>query len=71
MIVSEEVKKWVVNFPPGYDDTGTFVAANEGKLGGYWSISVDSVEISMADSGVFDVNENFIWAGLGDCNDVE
>ena len=51
----------------GYHDTGTFVAAYEGQLGGEGPVAVDGVEVGMADARVFDVDENFVRARLGDC----
>ena len=42
------------------------MASYQGKLGCEWPVTIYGVEISVADAGVFDVDENFIWAGL--CN---
>ena len=51
----------------GHHDTGAFVAAYEGQLGGEGPVAVDGVEVRVADARVFDVDEDFIRAGLGDC----
>lgn len=51
----------------GYHDTGAFVAAYEGQLGGDGPVAIDGVEVGVADARVFDVDEDFVRAGLGDC----
>lgn len=55
-------------FTASYDDTGTFVAADEREFGGDRPVSIDGVEVGVADAGVFNVDEDFIGAGLGDWN---
>jgi len=58
-------------FAAGNDDTSSFVSTDEGELCGKRPVTVDSVEISMADTGVFDVDEDFIWAWLGNIDFTE
>jgi hypothetical protein len=53
-------------FTPCYDDTSTFVSTHQWELCWQGPVTVDSVEISVANARVLDVDENFIWAGL--CN---
>jgi hypothetical protein len=53
-------------FTPCYNNTRTFVSTDQWKLCWQRPVTVDSVEISVADTRVLDVDENFIWAGL--CN---
>jgi hypothetical protein len=53
-------------FTSGYDDTSTFVSTDQREFCCQWPVTVDSVEISVADTRVLNVDENFIWAGL--CN---
>jgi hypothetical protein len=42
------------------------MSTNQWKLGSQWPVSVDSVEICVADTRVLDIDENFIRAGLLD-----
>lgn len=51
---------------PSYNNTGTLMSADQWELCWQWPVTVDSVEICVADTRVFDVDENLIWAGL--CN---
>jgi hypothetical protein len=44
-----------------YNNTSTFVTTNERKLGCQWPISIDSVEIGVADTRVLDVDQNLVW----------
>lgn len=53
-------------FTPCYDNTSAFVSTDQWELCWQWPVTVDSVEISVADTRVLDVDENFVWAGL--CN---
>jgi hypothetical protein len=53
-------------FTHSYNDTSTFVTTNQRELCCQWPVSVNGVEISVADTRVLDMNENFIWAGLLD-----
>jgi hypothetical protein len=55
----------------GNDDTSTFVSTDEGELCGKRPVTVDGVEIGMTDTGVFDVDEDFIWAWLGNIDLTE
>jgi hypothetical protein len=48
----------------GYNNASTFVSTNQWELGWQGPVSVDSVEISVTDTRVLDVNENLVWAGL-------
>lgn len=50
----------------GNNNAGTFVATNQWKLGWEWPVAVDGVQISVAHTGVLDVDEDLIWAGLLD-----
>jgi hypothetical protein len=50
----------------GYDDTGTFVATDEGKLSIEGPVTLHGMEIGMADTRVLDVDEDLIGAGLLD-----
>lgn len=50
------------------NDTSTFVSADQRKLRRYWPIAVDSVKISVTNTGIFDVDENLVWAGLSNRN---
>jgi len=45
---------------------GTFMTANERQLGIEWPITVNSMEISVADARKLDVDKNLIWARLLD-----
>jgi len=47
-----------------YNDTGALVASDERKLGCEWPVTVDGVEIGVADPGVFDIDEDLVWAWL-------
>jgi hypothetical protein len=49
-----------------YNNASTFVSTDQWELCWQWPVSVDGVEISVADTRVLDVNENFIWARLLD-----
>lgn len=51
-------------FTTGNDNTSSFVASNQWKLGGQWPISIHGVKVGVAHTGVFDVDEDFIWARL-------
>ena len=42
------------------------MATDERELGGEWPVAIDGVEIGVADTGVLDVDEDFVWAWLGD-----
>ena len=42
------------------------MASDKREFGGQWPVTVDGVEISVADTGELDVDENFIWARLLD-----
>jgi len=53
-------------FTPSYDNTSTLVSTDQWELRRQWPVTVDGVEICVADAGVLDVDENLIWAGL--CN---
>lgn len=46
------------------NDTGTLVSTNKWKLGCQWPVTVYGVQISVADTGELDVDENLIWARL-------
>jgi hypothetical protein len=46
------------------DNTGTLVATNKRQLGGQWPVTVHGVQISVAHTGVLDVDKNLIWAWL-------
>ena len=50
---------------PLHNDTGTFVATDEGQLGGENPITLPGVQIRVADAGVLDVYQDFIGTGLG------
>ena len=50
-----------------YDNTRTFVTADEGQLSRDRPVPIDSVKICMTNARVFDVDKNLIWAGLLDC----
>ena len=52
---------------PGYDHTSAFVTTDEGKLCREGPVTVDGVEIGVADARVFDVDKNFIRTGFRDC----
>jgi len=54
--------------PAGNDDTGTFVSTNKWELGCQWPITVNGVQISVADTRVLDVDENLIRTGFLDGN---
>jgi hypothetical protein len=47
-----------------YNNTSTFVSADKGEFSCQWPITVHCVEICVTDTGVFDVDENLIWAWL-------
>lgn len=47
------------------NDTGTLVAADQGKLDRERPVAVQGVEVGVADTSVFDVDKNLIGAGLG------
>jgi hypothetical protein len=51
-------------FTSGYDNTSTLVSTDQWELRCQWPVAVDGMEIGVADTGVLDVYENFIWAGL-------
>lgn len=42
------------------------MATNKGQLCGKWPVTVDGVEVCVADTGVLDVQEDFIRTWLGD-----
>ena len=48
----------------GYDNTCTLVSTDQRQLGCQWPVTVDGVEIGVADARVLDVHENLIWAWL-------
>lgn len=48
------------------NDTSTFVATNQRKLGRQWPITVHGVEVSVTNTRILDVDENLIWAWLLD-----
>lgn len=48
----------------GDDDTGSLMASYQGKLGFQGPVSVYGVKVSMADTGIFNVDEDFIGTGL-------
>ena len=50
----------------GNNDTSTFVATNKGKLGSKGPVTLPGVEISVADTGVLDIDENFVRGRSGD-----
>jgi len=47
-----------------HNNASAFMSADEGELGCQWPISVHCVKICMADTRVFDVDENLIWTWL-------
>lgn len=49
-----------------HDDASTFVTTNERQLGGNRPVTVDGVQIGVADARVLDVDEDFLWAGFCD-----
>lgn len=42
------------------------MAANEGEFGGEGPVALDGVEVGVADTGVFDINEDLVRTGLLD-----
>lgn len=50
----------------GNDNTSTLVSTDKWEFGGQWPVTVDGVEISVADTRVLDVDENLIWSRLLD-----
>ena len=55
-------------FTTSDDDTSTIVATNKRKLGWEGPVTVQCVEICVADTGVLDVDENLIRTRLGNGN---
>lgn len=51
----------------GYYDTGAFVASDQRKLGGKRPVTIDGMEIGMADARVLDIDEDFIGARFLHC----
>ena len=51
-----------------HNHTSTFVSTDEGKFSCQWPVTVNCVEICVTDTGVFDVDENFVWSRLLDWN---
>lgn len=47
-----------------YNNTSTFVSTNKRQLRGQWPVAVNRVEVCVAHTGVFDVNENLVGARL-------
>lgn len=41
------------------------MATDEREFGGDGPVAVDGVKVGVADVGVFDVDEKFIWTGFG------
>ena len=50
------------------DNTSTLVTTDERKFGWEGPVTVQCVEICVADTGVLDIDENLIGARLGDGN---
>lgn len=50
----------------GNDNTCTFVATDKGKLGCKRPVAIDGVQVGVTDTGVLDVDENFVRTGLLD-----
>jgi hypothetical protein len=48
----------------GHHDASALMSANEGKLGCQRPISIYRVKICVANTRVFDVDENLIWTWL-------
>jgi hypothetical protein len=55
-------------FTTSDDNTSTLVATNKRKLGWEGPVTVQCVEICVADTSVLDVDENLIRARLGNGN---
>jgi hypothetical protein len=47
-----------------YNNTSTFMSTDKWKLGWQWPVTVHSVQVCVANAGVFDVDENFVRAWL-------
>ena len=50
--------------PESYYNAGPLMAANEGLLRFQWPVPVKSMQVCVADTGVLDVDKNFIWSRL-------
>ena len=50
----------------GYNNTSTLVATNKRKLGWQWPVSIDGMQIGVADARVLDVDEDLVWTWLLD-----
>lgn len=48
----------------GYDNSCPFMATNKRQFGWQGPITIHSVKISMANTRVFNVDEDLVWAGL-------
>lgn len=55
-------------FTTSNDDTSTLVTSNKRKLGWEGPVTVQCVEICVADTGVLDIDENLVGTRLGDGN---
>lgn len=53
------------------DDTSTFVTTDQRHLGGKRPVTLKSVQIGVADTGVLDVNQDLVLTGLGDGDFLE
>lgn len=50
------------------DDTGSLMASDQGQLGLQRPVTVEGVEVGMADAGVFDIDEDLVRTWLLDRN---
>jgi len=50
----------------GHDDAGTLVTTDERKLGWKRPVTIDGMQVGVADTRVLDVDEDLIWAWLLD-----
>lgn len=53
---------------PRDHDARTFMSANEGHLGLERPVAIDGVQVSMTNTAILDVDEDFIRSWLGDGN---
>ena len=51
---------------PRHHDSSTLVATHKGKFGRERPVAFQGVKVSVADTGVFDIDEDLIWAWLLD-----
>lgn len=47
-----------------YNDPSTFVTSNQRELWWQWPVPIDGMEISVANAGIFNIDQNFIGAWL-------